>query len=866
MSREARQEHRRAIQLAIGRRLEETAASIRQASFAEVVKKHRSPATPQTTTPRVTNHASHGTHHTPFVSTSLTPHPRPNHHINGDNTQPKELTWHSRAADHTVTEDEGWTLVKRKKTKPINKDRGYTAAPNINKDHAWLWQQGRCFNCFLKGHKKQQCKKPIKCLHCNRDGHKQNQCSSRINGIKQNYNEAAEAKIGTEEKSNQTTPKPAGLKEETDSFLLQHRTWLLKQGRCLQCFLRGHKKKDCLRQIKCLLCKKTGHTSKQCKTPSINAGTNRPVHRPIKTEPQQQQDATHKNKPIKPIHTHPVGSMANRINWAAMDLMDPDDLDAGRKESIRVFLPPRGPLRTVNSFLERSAMVLAGPHQITRYLAHRLTVKLANYFNLQPRDFHVSRVNQNYGDFIVRFPNANLRDHAVAVCAFTLGPDVQLQLVEWSPGMGVVYDPVTHKARLRLYGLPLHNWNIHDLDIVVSGFGHLLRVENFFTNGNHQEIRILVGCYHPINIPQTIDLSEEPNTTIVHVVIEGWMHDGTADIPRDVTNINDDADPFGGPSHGRRRRPTAPHYHTPQGGSSAVDSNTSGFTNRGQTGGREVQRGRQMDKPLETITYQPTGDNSDWGGEERSQQKAPVFFPNKAADPELCLLFSSLALYEKPVDTVGIKWPIQEVTCSKLYGEMCIAATFFSATLLGSIITAERGPTEVNGFMGPTLKLHSLLTSLPMPHGPQTTPALRPETKGPVIEEIFEGPNQTYQPPSTEGLDMPPGFELPMETGVRKSTRLQEKHGGKYITILQRAQRIKDVNNTEDSRVPIKKKPRVEIKVQAAYWENLDPLTDYQAEAVVANAGIELEDTLLENIKKLVVMSPEEARPVTVDA
>ncbi|KAF3335310.1 hypothetical protein FCM35_KLT19817 [Carex littledalei] len=302
-----------------------------------------------------------------------------------------------------------------------------------------------------------------------------------------NHNDAARLKTEAEEKLNprKVTPKSTGLKEDAGSFLLQQRTWLLKQGRCLHCFLRGHKKKDCLRQIKCFICKKTGHASKHCKTTSINASKNRPPHRPINPEPQTQHDATDKNKPLKSIQTHPFSSMANTINWETMDLMDPDDLDAGRMESMRVFLPPRGPLRTVNSFLERSAMVLAGPHQITRYLAHRLTVKLANYFNLQPRDFHVSRVNQNYGDFIVRFPNANLRDHAVAVCAFTLGPDVQLQLVEWSPGMGVVYDPITHKARLRLYGLPLHNWNIHDLDIVVSGFGHLLRVENFSTNGNH---------------------------------------------------------------------------------------------------------------------------------------------------------------------------------------------------------------------------------------------------------------------------------------------------------------------------------------------------------------------------------------------
>ncbi|KAF3331757.1 Zinc finger protein GIS2 [Carex littledalei] len=514
MSWEARQEHKRAIQRAIGRRQEETAASIRQA--------------PAITAPSL-------------LEATL------NHRINGGNTQPNDLISHSQATDNTASEDDGWTLVTRKKTKSLHKDRSYTTGHTTINNHAWLWQQRRCFNCFLKGHKKQQCKRPTKCLQCSIEGHSYRQCNNRINGIQSNYNDAANLKGETEEGLNpkKFSAKSAGPKEAAGSFLLQQRAWLLKQGRCLQCFLRGHKKKDCIRQIKCLICKKTGHVSAQCKTPFITASKYSPTHRPINTTPQTQQDAKGKQKATHTT-THPFTSMANNVDWATMDLMDPDELEAGRMESMRVFLPPRGPLRMVNSFLERSAMVLAGPHQITRYLAHRLTVKLANYFNLQPRDFHVSRVNQNYGDFIVRFPNAHLRDHAVAVCAFTLGPDVQLQLVEWSPGMGVVYDPVTHKARLRLYGLPLHNWNIHDLDIAVSGFGHLLRVENFFTNGNHQEIRILVGCFHPINIPQTIDLSEEPNTTIVHVVLEGWMHDGTADIPRDVTNINDDADPFGG--------------------------------------------------------------------------------------------------------------------------------------------------------------------------------------------------------------------------------------------------------------------------------------------------------------------------------
>lgn len=262
-----------------------------------------------------------------------------------------------------------------------------------------------------------------------------------------------------------------------------------------------------------------------------------------------------------------------------MDLMDPDDMDADRRSSMRAFLPPRGQLCMVNSFIKRSAWVLAGPHQITRYLAHRLAVKLVNYFNMQPRDFYITQVHQSYGDYIVRFPNATLRDHAIVICVFTLGPNVQVQLVEWSPNMRGLYNPVTHKARLRLY----------DLHIIMVGFGHLLRVETFFRNGNHHEIRVLVAYFHPINIPHTIDLSEEPYSTIVTVVLEGWMHDGTAHISRDVSNIDDNEDLFGGPTQGISRQQNAAHRPPRQRRVITISSTTEEPNNFGQTGGQHAQ-------------------------------------------------------------------------------------------------------------------------------------------------------------------------------------------------------------------------------------------------------------------------------------
>ncbi|KAF3321011.1 Cellular nucleic acid-binding protein [Carex littledalei] len=462
---EARQANNKAILQAIQKREESTTATIRRLTYAQAVQQRRAPHQPHTPTLSPTHTTNSNTQAAANPPPPTTP--APNHCINGDIHTSPQPTSQNPQPDNTTLAEEGWTLVTRKKSRPSHQHITKPIDHNIKRDHAWLLQQRRCFKCFLKGHQKQQCNRTIKCLQCNQEGHISKQCSNRFN--RRIFTDRETNKYVTPsakgEKPRQFPSLSTGTKQGSSNFLRQQQARLLQQGRCLKCCLRGHTKQQCTRVVKCFLCNKDGHTTIRCNPNPINA-------QPPKSNPRSIKDNDVQSHPTQPTHrvvnfaTNHLHHMENTSNWETMDLMDPDDFEDGRRESLRVFLPPRTPLRPINSFLERSALVLAGPHPINRYIAHRLAVTLATHFNMQPQDFPISRVHQNYGDFLVRFPNTNLRDQAVAICVFTLGPNMHLQLVEWTPGMGGVYDPVTHKARLRLYGLLNHNWNIHDLDIL----------------------------------------------------------------------------------------------------------------------------------------------------------------------------------------------------------------------------------------------------------------------------------------------------------------------------------------------------------------------------------------------------------------
>lgn len=142
--------------------------------------------------------------------------------------------------------------------------------------------------------------------------------------------------------------------------------------------------------------------------------------------------------------------------------------------------------------------------------------------------------------------------------------------------------------------------------------------------------------------------------------------------------------------------------------------------------------------------------------------------------------------------------------------------------------------------------------------------------EGPIEEAIpsQEGPlgvDMEYaygsDPPTQEA---PPGFEGEQAQGpvpaaeqaygpdppeVRRSPRIKRKMNGPYVPIIERAQRVLGYEEAE----PRKKKS---VKAKGAdknnsnYTHTLSPLTEIQAELIVAAAGVELDESLQVKVNK----------------
>ena len=62
---------------------------------------------------------------------------------------------------------------------------------------------------------------------------------------------------------------------------------------------------------------------------------------------------------------------------------------------------------------------------------------------------------------------------------------------------------------------------------MVAGFGYPLRTAPYFINGNYEELRMLIACRHPTDIPKYIHLTDEPYGATIDVILQGWraVHD-----------------------------------------------------------------------------------------------------------------------------------------------------------------------------------------------------------------------------------------------------------------------------------------------------------------------------------------------------
>lgn len=123
----------------------------------------------------------------------------------------------------------------------------------------------------------------------------------------------------------------------------------------------------------------------------------------------------------QPHNQHPPPTtqlMAIPRDWLTMQMLNPSFVENERITELSVFMPPSKDLKPTNRFLERAAFVFAGQYRNTPNLTYRIANRLAQQFNRDSMDFIVVNIEDTFGDLMVLFPNANIKDQAISVGVF----------------------------------------------------------------------------------------------------------------------------------------------------------------------------------------------------------------------------------------------------------------------------------------------------------------------------------------------------------------------------------------------------------------------------------------------------------------
>lgn len=683
----------------------------------------------------------------------------------------------------------------------------------------------------------------------------------------------------------------------------------LKEGnKCFNCFSKGHKKAGCKNQVRCINCEEPGHISRFCPkkfrnkgAQGVNTTTNQVKTQPIVVIKEKQKEQPKFTFPkVKPLVTPQPQTQQFQPNykennmdmpdWETIELTNPDQIEVERAEDMEVFINPRHELLPPNMFLYRTTIVLAGPNPNDKFLAHKIAIRLASHFKMQPRDFKVRKAHHSVGDFLAIFPTYDMMKEATDMCVFMLGPGIEVQLTEWTNEAGMLFDPSSNLARVKLLGVPYKNWNKHDVADIVSGFGTLQKMALVSDNENYEYIHALVDCHRPKKVPRYLTARAGSYYAPIEVELEGWFHttEPEPQVVRRDHNRDDrstqnssigetrtarrNAAPYqrtrpaatrdyAGPSGSHRRR----HGHGGEEKDMTVQIETTVAKENGE-GGKEVVQGRTTGEPMFTVTsFQIAHAEAGMYGELMVTSNLGELF-------KIAILSSHpravRGMLRETIGTFSSDWP-QKSSVGLLGKRHAINAPTVlaskepnAAQFMGPLLTQGRKdsapPTlittahtgEILNTAGPIIYLGPAMEkqkdpNLSAPTEPffTTDPALDNDT---TTTDDPNPPPQNETSPSNTSAGSPPGFPGPpryTRGPIRHSARLSAKHNGVYISPEERARLVSKpyALSFHKKRQARKRNPS---PVKLDYMKSFAPLTDSQAEVIILQAGISLSNEL----------------------
>lgn len=716
-------------------------------------------------------------------------------------------------------------------------------------------------------------------------------------------------------KKRKINPPIKGRGNNQESPLSLHARKLRQQRKCFKCLLKGHIQAVCANQRRCLYCNMPGHIIKNCpeasKRRSIDARHPNSYYK-FNPKPKEKAHTVPTNLHPKPPVTQPTESNETSTNnpmdpfdpyaaprdWQTMPMNCPAPLWQRRPQSLTVYLAPRAGLAPSNRFLECSAFIFVGHGGADPYLKRRISSCMARHFHRDPREFPVFTIHEDFGDFLLLFPDADMAEAAIHQANFNIGNNTNIDLHPYSPDLQLAFNPLGSRARIRVYGLPLQHWNRAELIQLVFGFGYPLRFAPYFTNGNYEYLTILVATRDAAEVPFNLDLAVNPHQKDVRVELDGWLrHDfppppnqGGGGQARDTNRDQRRGNNGAGPSNHARRSPVG-------------GRNRGNADNRMQRDGRDnSSAGSNWTRPVYNWVDELRKNliaagiiNEQTFGVQRITEAEALQINATNSNPEENPKKIVMSLSNATVkDNVGNK--IFNVltsgleTNSSLQIGLNVSQTplvlinegppvihsegrLFEIIEEGNTNVLETGKGLGHDEFGPEKEVDVVhdntetqndkgLNSEDNEFGPEPTVILEPisgENQEVTVEEE-QGPPPGYPLPIYQQLDMLQIETTEQETtieasvqnkgrntkatppclAVRRSSRLQKKYSAGRIRY--------GVSNKKTGKKAVRA-----TQIKGDYQQSLDPLNIEQAEMVVRMAGIKFDGKIEEEVAKVVM-------------